>query len=135
MSYLRYDNYQLIYVSISILLDLHENMQVSNCIEKDISILFPTHSRSSACFARPGDFLQLQPGGRHAATTGHQCQEKGGFCQRSTASSHKQQKRRVGHIIFYVLPRILSSLGPCHFIYHCSCHILFRCNCNYCLDP
>ena len=98
------------YLSISIYLTrlLHQNMQVSNCIKKDISILFPTHYRSSACLPRPGEFFQLQPGGRHAATTGHQCQEKGSFCQKSTASTHKQQQWRVGHIIFFCFTSVLS---------------------------
>ena len=57
----------------------HQNMQVSNCIEKDISNLFQTHYQSSACIPWPREFLQLQPGWRHAATAGHPCQKKGGF--------------------------------------------------------
>ena len=90
-SLLRYDK-NLMYLSQSL---SYQNVQVSNCIEKDISILFQTHYRSSACIPWPGEFLQLQPWW-HAATPGHQCQETGGRSQKSTTSQHQQQQWRVG---------------------------------------
>ena len=98
------------YLCISIYLTrlLHQNMQVSNCIKKDISILFQTHYRSSACIPWPGEFLQLQPWW-HAATPGHQCQETGGRSQKSTTSQHQQQQWRVGRRS--ILPKLLSSSG------------------------